>query len=158
MNKAIKTILIVISIDSFLFGLAYIGILYYNYKTEAKPLFIPEKKDVYKIEVSENCYSYDESSFFINDKHKIENVISFLTKHNDSFYYPLGDTAPGLPYRIVLFKKNGNELGELVIWLGNNTLMGREIIKHDRGTRLKYISPLETKELINHLGITSQCE
>jgi hypothetical protein len=121
----------------------------------APPLPITSFSDVQKIQVLRaKCNSGDtEYLFSIKDRQRIEEIMTFLRENNHSWGYPFGGTAPGLPYTLHIF---GEERQELVIWFGNNGLMGRTLEANDKGVRLKGLSLTEIEKLVTLVEVKEQ--
>ncbi|MGL5942292.1 MAG: hypothetical protein ACRC2S_18340 [Waterburya sp.] len=119
------------------------------------PLLITSEYNVQKIQVLQSCTSQDEPLFLIEDRQKIEEIITFLDENDHSWEYPFGGTAPSLPYELNIFDEKQLKL---VIWFGNSTLMGRTLKKNDGGVRVKYLSSKKMGKFVSSIGITSKCE
>ena len=121
------------------------------------PLLIASDYDVQKIQVLHLCHGQNhyEPLFSIEDKQIIEQIILFLKENNHSWQYPFGGTAPILPYKLNIYSNNKIAL---VIWYGNNTLMGRSLKKNVGAVREKGLSNKKIANFVNSIGTKSKCE
>lgn len=123
--------------------------------SNASNLPFTQNDNVNNIKVFQKCDNQLRSLIITDNEEKVKKVIALLVKHNHSWKYPLGDTAPSPPYKLELYA--GKKL-KFIIWYGNNTLSGRTYKKNDEGVRVKYLSPKKMENFANSIGTKSKCE
>jgi hypothetical protein len=129
--------------------------LFFTACSESAPsLKIPPVEEVSVMEVAEDRDGTYKILYTTKDKEKIAAVLSFIAKHNssNSWHYPTFDTMPILQYHIV-FDGGKEEDEELVIWLGNNALGGKNI-NDGIGNRLSSLSQQEMQNILNLLAVS----